>query len=184
MDAFEAVISMLLRHDGYWTTPSFKVELTKAEKVAIGRHSSPRWELDLVAYCAAKNEILIVECKSYLDSGGVLFRNGLFQTPNRYKLFTDDTLRNVVVDRMTAQLLERGSCRAKPKVTLCLAAGKFAGSNDLKGLRSHFKANHWQLFEPKWIHEGLRRAATKGYENDIAFVVSKLLLNWKASTDD
>jgi hypothetical protein len=50
MDAFESLIAMLLRHEGYWTTPSFKIELTKKEKVSIGKASSPRWELDLIAY--------------------------------------------------------------------------------------------------------------------------------------
>src|SRR5262245_43986030 len=58
MDAFESLISMLLRHQGYWTTPSFKVELTKEEKRNIGRTSSPRWELDLVAYKGSTNEVL------------------------------------------------------------------------------------------------------------------------------
>ena len=29
-----------------------KVELTKEEKRLIGRHSSPRWELDIVGYSA------------------------------------------------------------------------------------------------------------------------------------
>jgi hypothetical protein len=50
MDAFESVISMLLRHDGYWTIPSFKVELTKADKARISLPSSPRREIDLIAY--------------------------------------------------------------------------------------------------------------------------------------
>jgi len=65
MDAFESLVAMLLRHDGYWTIPSFKVNLTKEEKRAIGRHSSPRWELDLIAYKGSTNEILAVECKSF-----------------------------------------------------------------------------------------------------------------------
>lgn len=76
MDAFESLVSMLLRHQGYWTTPSFKVELTKDEKVQIGRPSSPRWELDLIAYEASKNEVGAIECKSLLDSRGVHFLRG------------------------------------------------------------------------------------------------------------
>jgi len=50
MNAFEALIALLLRRQGYWVQTSFKVKLTKAEKRRIGRPSSPRWELDLVAY--------------------------------------------------------------------------------------------------------------------------------------
>ena len=79
MDAFEALISMLLRHEGYWTTPSFKVELTKREKAKIEKVSSPRWEVDLVAYKGSTNEVLAIECKSFLDSTGVIFRNGKFE---------------------------------------------------------------------------------------------------------
>jgi hypothetical protein len=44
MDAFENVVSMLLRHAGYWTMTSVKVRLTKAEKRRIGTHTMPRWE--------------------------------------------------------------------------------------------------------------------------------------------
>ena len=71
MDAFETVVASILQRQGYWTLTSVKVELTKAEKVKIGRHSSPRWELDVVAYRGKGNEVLAVECKSFLDSPGV-----------------------------------------------------------------------------------------------------------------
>jgi hypothetical protein len=83
MDAFESLVSMLLRHDGFWTTPSFKVELTKEEKRRINRFSSPRLELDLIAYKGSTNEVLAIECKSYLDSTGVVFRNGSFEPVDR-----------------------------------------------------------------------------------------------------
>ena len=52
--------------------------MTKAQKREVGRPSTPRWEIDLVAYKAAKNELLAVECKSFLDSTGVIFRDGAF----------------------------------------------------------------------------------------------------------
>ena len=95
MDAFESLVSMLLRHQGYWTTSSFKVELTKEEKRQIGMPSSPRWELDLLAYKGSKNEVLAVECKSLLDSTGVVFRNGKFEPEKHYKLLSDPILRSV-----------------------------------------------------------------------------------------
>jgi hypothetical protein len=47
--AFEQVIAELLWRNGYWVQTSFKVELTKLEKIKIGRPSSPRWEIDIVA---------------------------------------------------------------------------------------------------------------------------------------
>lgn len=176
MDAFESLMSMLLRHNGYWTIPSFKVELTKSEKREINRFSSPRWEIDLVAYKGSTNEVLAVECKSFLDSRGVMFQAGEFKPPKRYKMFADSALRRVVLKRLAEQLVETGACADKPRVRLCLAAGKIAGGTDLIGLKSHFEANGWTLFDDAWIRTRLTTASERGYENDVAFVVSKLLL--------
>ena len=52
MEAFEQVVSEILWMEGYWVRTSVKVELTKKDKISIGRPSSPRWELDIVAYRA------------------------------------------------------------------------------------------------------------------------------------
>lgn len=182
MDAFESLMSMLLRHDGYWTIPSFKVELSKEEKRQIGRSSSPRWEIDLVAYKGSTNEILAVECKSFLDSRGVVFQDGEFDPPQRYKLFTDPTLREVVLRRLARQLVETGACAARPKVTLCLAIGKSASCTDQSELLAHFQKLKWRLFDDAWIRTRLTTAADRGYENDVAFVVSKLLLRKRSNT--
>ncbi len=179
MDAFESLISMLLRHDGYWTIPSFKVELTKVEKRRIRRFSSPRWEIDLIAYRGSTNEILAIECKSFLDSRGVLFQNGEFNPPKRYKMFTDSVLRRVVLKRLAKQLVKTGACAAGPRIKLCMAAGKIANGSDLVGMRNHFTAKRWMLYDEEWIRERLLTASKKGYENDVAFVVSKLLLRGK-----
>ena len=181
MDAFEGLISMLLRHEGYWTTPSFKVDLTKEDKQRINRPSSPRWELDLVAYRGSTNDILVVECKSYLDSRGVLFRNGTFKSEARYKLFTDSVLRSVVLARLAEQLQSTQACAPSPNIRLCLAVGKIAGGSDKAELENHFASNGWFLFDPDWIRDGLRNASKRGYENDVAFVVSKILLRGKKS---
>jgi len=50
MDAFEQVVEEILWREGYWVRTSVKVELTREEKIAIELPSSPRWELDVVAY--------------------------------------------------------------------------------------------------------------------------------------
>lgn len=176
MDAFESLVSMLLRHQGYWTTSSFKVELKKEEKVQIGRPSSPRWELDLIAYKGSTNEVLAVECKSLLDSPGVMFRNGRFEPENRYKLFNNAVLRRVVLVRLVTQLRGTGACAGSPKVTLCLAIGKTASKTDQEGLKTHFDSNRWRLFDAEWVKNQLLLASKRGYENDVAFIVSKLLL--------
>jgi hypothetical protein len=176
MDAFESLIAMLLRHQGYWTMPSFKVELTKEEKRSVGLPSSPRWELDLIAYKGSTNEVLVVECKSYIDSRGVMFRHGKFEPEERYKLFTNGGLRSVVLNRLALQLQATGSCAPSPAIRLCLAAGNIAANSDREGLARHFEANNWGLFDEAWVRRELRAAADKGYENDVAFVVSKLIL--------
>jgi hypothetical protein len=100
MDAFEAVVAMLLRREGYWIIPSFKVDLTKEEKRTIDRRSSPRWEIDLVAYKGATNELVAVECKSFLDSRGVIFQDGSLQPESTYKLLTEPKLREVVLTHL------------------------------------------------------------------------------------
>lgn len=185
MDAFEALIAMLLRHEGYWVTPSYKVNLTKEEKVLIERASSPRWEIDLLAYKPSTSELLAIECKSYLDSTGVDFRNGEFRFPKRYKLFADEHLWSVVRKRLSVQLLKSGTILPKTTINLCLAIGKRAGKCDQKGMESHFAKRRWRLLQPEWIIEQLEKAATQGYENDIAFVVAKLLQRKKKhGTDD
>src|SRR5262245_20612607 len=121
MDSFEAVIAAILQRRGYWTQTSVKVELTKEEKRAIERHSSPRWELDVVGYRGASNELLIMECKSLLDSPGVpvaAFDGSRPEKQKRYKLFFDDTLRGVVFNRLEQQFVAAGFCQQKPRLTL------------------------------------------------------------------
>jgi len=176
MNAFESLIALLLRRQGYWTQTSFKVELTKAEKRAIGRPSSPRWELDLLAYKGSSNEVLAVECKSYLDSPGVGFIGGQFQPPERYKLFSEPRLRRVVLSRLGKQLEEAGATGPNPAMRLCLAAGKVARKSDRAGLVARFKTEGWGLFDEAWIRQGLADTSGAAYEDDVAFIVAKLLL--------
>lgn len=176
MDAFESLIEMLLKRQGYWTCTSLKVDLTRKEKQAIGRPSSPRWELDVVAYKGSTNEVLAVECKSFLDSTGVKFRDGAFEPPQRYKLFNEKKLRTVVLRRLARQLADSGLVAARPNVTLCLAVGKMATMTDRKALDKHMKKHRWRLFDEAWILAEIRKAADAGYENDVAHVVAKLIL--------
>ena len=179
MDAFESLVTMLLEREGFWVRSSFKVELTKEEKRQIGRHSSPRWELDLVAYKGATNELRIVECKSYLDSRGVSIAAFDGKNPDfaaRFKLFNEPKLQQVVFDRLVAQLVKRGSIAPDPKLSLCLVAGKIVTNTDRKKLKAHFAARGWLLWDDVWLSEALHSVAAGGYENEIAAVVAKLLL--------
>jgi hypothetical protein len=118
MDAFEQLVSEILWMEGYWVRTSVKVDLTKEEKHMIGRPSSPRWELDIVAYSGRDNLLRVVECKSYLDSPGV--RATAFDGSNashaaRYKLFNDPELNRMAqlgyenqVSAVVAKLLLKG----------------------------------------------------------------------------
>ena len=179
MDSFETLVGSLLTKEGYWVRSCVKVELTATEKQKIGRPSSPRWEIDLVAYKAKSNELLIVECKSFLDSPGVRAR-GLDGTDpieaKRYKLFNDSVLRKTVLGRLVKQLVSAGSCSSSPSVTLCLAAGKVAGEPDREKIRKLFDRNGWKFFDDSWLREKLLTVSGSGYENEIASVVAKILL--------
>jgi hypothetical protein len=179
MDSFESVVATILERDGYWVKSTFKVELTKEEKREIGRPSSPRWELDLVAYKGSTNELLVVECKSYLDSPGVRCRavdGSNHSEAKRYKLFNDDTLRRVVFSRLSKQLENSGACAQSPILMLALAAGKIATEDDRIKLQQYFDTKGWILFDSIWLKDRLKKISKDSYENAVASVVAKLLL--------
>jgi hypothetical protein len=177
MDAFEQVVAEILWMQGYWVRTSVKIELTKEEKRTIGRPSSPRWELDIVAYNGRSNLLLAVECKSYLDSLGVQAQGFDPKSKNasRYKLFNDEALRETVFARLGLQFSEMGFCRPNPTIKLCLACGKIneKGRPEIERL---FRSNKWELWDEKWLRQHLSSMAAKGYENQTSAVVAKLLL--------
>ncbi len=182
MDAFEQVVSEILWLEGYWVRTSVKVELTKEEKRLIGRHSAPRWELDIVAYNGRDNILRVVECKSYFDSTGV--RASAFDGSNpghakRYKLFNEAELRSVVFNRLCLQLVASAACRDGVQVRFSLAAGKIRNDADRATIRKHFEAQGWDLWDEQWLRERLQRMAQQGYENQVSAVVAKLLLRGK-----
>jgi len=176
MDSFEQVVATILDRAGYWTRMSVKVALTREDKHAIGRPSSPRWELDIVAYSGSRNELLVVECKSYLDSAGVRATSfgSKAAEETRFKLFTDETLRGVVLSRLEAELAEQKFCPGGVRAKLALAAGNIYGNP--AALHEVFAANGWKLFDREWLITGLRALAAESYENSVASVVAKLLL--------
>lgn len=182
MDAFEQLAADIFWNEGYWVRTGVKVELTREEKVQIGRHSSPRWEIDLVAYHAARNELLALECKSYLDSGGVHAAHFLpgSKYAHRYKLFHDATLRDTVLERLRLQCVERGLCPANVDVRLGLIHGH-ATAHNAPLLEAIFANNDWLLFGPDWLRDHLGRMAAGSYENSTAALVAKLLLRGEPS---
>lgn len=177
MDAFETIVADILAREGWWTTVRLKVDLTKAEKRQIGRHSAPRWELDVVAYRGRSNELLVVECKSLLDSHGVQAATFLGKNKadeRRYKLFFDRSLRRVVFGRLVRDLVRDGLCRPKPKVKLALAAGKIKGGEEQLG--EFFGRKGWLLIGPTRIRSLLSQMKSSKYENSVATMAAKILL--------
>ena len=179
MDSFEAVVAAILQRQGYWTQISVKVELTPAEKRAINRPSSPRWELDVVAYSGKTNKLLVIECKSYLDSSGVhcaTFEGDTHKDADRFKLFFDLSLRQTVLGRLVAQYEALGFCAARPDLKFGLAAGKVAG--DETRLQKSLEKKEFYFLGPTRLREELAKlgAPEFGYENSVAATVAKILL--------
>jgi hypothetical protein len=181
MDAFEQLVSEILWNEGYWVRTSVKVKLSPGEKKQINRPTSPRWELDIVGYKGSTNELFVVECKSYLNSRGVLlggFDGSDRRAAERFKLFNDRQLREVVFERLAQQLSE-SACSPSPNIKLCLACGRIAKEKDRAGIQEHFQRNGWILWDERWIVERLHDMSKGGYENQVAALTAKLLLRGK-----
>lgn len=125
------------------------------------------------------NTLRVIECKSYLDSTGVaaadLMTDGA-RYAHRYKLFTDPTLRTVVLNRLALQFADMGACRPQPIVRLGLACGHFKTNNDRTQLREHFTAEGWELLDEQWLRIHLARLAQGSYENKTSAVIAYILL--------
>lgn len=177
MDAFEDLVARLLRREHYWTRQNFKVELTKSEKVEVGKPSLPRPDIDILAYQPVDNRVLWVECKSYLDSGGVhmsAFNGGNPKFRERFRILTDDTYRRVVTDALVRQLVASELVRPQPAIEYWLVAGRIA-SGQAVALSEHFEANGWTLRDRSWIRQTLALLAGDGYEDDVVTMAAKLL---------
>ena len=178
MNSFEQIAARFFEAQGYWTRTGLKIEMTKAEKSALDNPSMPRPEIDIIAFKPGPNELLIVECKSYLDSNGVREEN-FFGTSerdkNRLKLFTRDRLRAFVTHKLIAQLRsENLLLRANPTVKYGLVAGKSMSGHEAK-VKQIFQDNRWLLVSPSDLATGLRKFASRGYEDDMVTMTVKIL---------
>ena len=178
MDAFEQIVKIVLEGQGWWVRQGYKVELTKEEKVEMGRHSSPRWEVDLLAFKPKTDRILIVECKSFLDSFGVRvseFVDSDVPTKGRYKLFNESRLRDVVLKRLQAQLVGEGLVLPSSTIGLAMAVGKFKSASDREELRERFLSRDWQLIDDLQLRKWALELSERGYEDNVATIVAKLI---------
>lgn len=178
MDAFESIVAKAFEARGYWTRIGFKVNLDKATKKALENPSMPRPEIDILAYKPSEKKLLLIECKSYLDSLGVQY--AAFSTPDsvtatRFKIFHNARLLDEVKKQVIRQLTEEGMLTASvPDIQLCLVAGKIYGSDETP-IKAHFRQRGWMFVSPSELVADLRRFADRGYENDVAMIVVKLL---------
>lgn len=177
VDAFETIAARFFEVQGYWTRIGVKVEITKPEKVGVKNPSMPRPELDIVCWKPASGELLIVECKSYLDSTGVRAEHfhGQEVKDDAYKLLNRPALRDLVVRALIRQLRREGLLIGDdPTVRLVLVAGKIYSDHEVR-IREIFVQNGWTLVTPRELAAGVRKFAERGYENDVITIVTKLL---------
>jgi hypothetical protein len=178
MDYFEYIIKGLLEERGYWVRQSVKVNLTKEEKRAIGKPSIPRPELDLVGYNPSRNELLMVEVKSFLDSPGVRASDMLatHDIPDgRYKLITCPSYCGVVQNRIVRDWSENGLICKEPAISKTLAAGKVYRGQEQE-LMNALESRGWGLISPTEIKGYLQALADRDYENEAVVIAAKMLL--------
>lgn len=178
MDAFEHIAARYFEAQGYWTRVGVKIAITKQEKRDLGNPSMPRPEVDIVAFKPHLNELLIIECKSYLDSDGVRIENFDGEDSahkERFKMFNRDSLRELVTSKLIEQLREEGLLlAAAPKVNYAVVAGNIKAGHESKLIKK-FQEMGWLLVTPSALARGLRKFASRGYENDIVTMVIKIL---------
>jgi hypothetical protein len=177
MDSFEQIVAKILDNQGFWTRIGYKVALNKEEKRQLNNPSMPRPEIDIVAFRPGENILLWVECKSYLDSGGVTYKafNGVENVfSKRLKIFTNKDLRDFLAIKLVAQLLEQGLLQTKPELKFCLVTGKIVNQKEREKLRAYFQQNGWLLYDEYWVKNGLLALAKTGYDNDVAVLTAKL----------
>lgn len=178
MDYFESILATLLESENFWVRRSFKVELTKEEKCRVGKPSMPRPEIDLLALNFKSNEIVLMEAKSYFDSPGIALpelKKNHKKPEGRYKLFTCQILREIVMFRIKEQLRAQGMANEATKLQLGLAAGKVR-NNASDEIRQFIESRGWIFWSPDQIRNKVENLANRGYENDPAIITAKILM--------
>ena len=182
MDQFEFIVKTLLEAEGYWLRQSQKVELTKAEKIKLGNPTMPRPEIDLVAYKAKDNTVLVMEVKSYLDSSaGETLKdiNKNTEKPSEgYKLLTCTPYRDQVVECLRSQMLEAGLIRQDTKFGFGLALGHVKEAQAVE-IRKYLDGIGWVFWSQQDIREKVEALADRGYENSAVVLTAKILLRGK-----
>jgi hypothetical protein len=178
MDHFESIISTLLEAQNYWVRRSFKVKVTPADKEKIKKLTIPRPEIDLLALHFSKNQVIAFEVKSFLNSPGVRLADLQKEhdvSEGRYKLFTSQRYREVVLSRLLQDLIDCDMANSDTKVFLGLAAGKVY-QNKSGPIRDLLKEKGFIFWSPEDIRDKVKALAGLPYENDPAIITAKILL--------
>jgi hypothetical protein len=178
MDAFESIIAMFLERRGYWTLRSVKVKFKPHEKVWPINKYSPTLELDVVAYKPRENELILIECKSFLDSSGVRLDHvrGLGRDARRYRLIHDVPYRTMLKERIESDFLSKGLISENPNIKFGLAAGNIY-EKDKVGLVQYCNDNGIVLYTPETIQKEIKNLRSSVYLNDEITLTVKLLRN-------
>jgi len=185
MNAFEDIVKLYLEAEGYWVRQSVKIDISKQDKREIGLYSMPRPEIDLVALNVKKNELLLIEVKSYLDSYGVYYEAISDDEPKddrtkkdakRYRLFTDNKFREVVTRALREEYLKQGLIRKNTKINYALASGNIRSPGDKSKISNYFLQKGWTLFSPEQIKDRIRKLSDKGWEDNIVTITAKLIM--------
>ena len=185
MNAFENIIAQYLEEEGYWVRQSVKVtKFTKEDKRKVDRFSMPTPEIDIVALNMKKNELLLVEVKSYLDSYGVYYgavsgkvsKKYEEKDVQRYRLFNDSKFREIVTERLKEEFLKKGLINKETKINYALAAGHIHYPEDEQNIRDYFleQKEKWILFSEKDIKDKIKKLSEKGWEDNLITMTAKL----------
>lgn len=180
MNAFEDIVKLYLEEEGYWIRQSVKVHrISREDKRKLGKYSMPTPEIDLVALNVKKNELLLIEVKSYLDSYGVHFDavSGIDERDKRgYKLFHWDLYREIITERLSEEYLDQGLINKKTKINYALAAGNIKSQWDEDEIKKYFShpQRKWILFSPKDIKNKIKSLSGKGWEDNLVVMTAKL----------
>lgn len=178
MDHFEGIVASLLERDGWWVRRSFKVNLTTEEKKRIGKPTMPRAEIDVLALHHQRNEIIALEVKSFLDSTGVKLEDlmEIHEVPSgKYKMFTCENYRNIVLTRLREDLLQAGMVDTNTSLMLGLAAGNIRRGEEQQ-VRDHIMRHNWFFLSPDDVRQKLQSLSSDHYENDCSMITAKILL--------
>lgn len=186
MNSFEQIVAKIFESKNYWVKSNVRVELTDKEKIRIMMDkkkglSLPRPEIDIVAYSPTRNELLIVETKSYFNSFGVKLSEVSRQhsvPKGTFKLITCKNYRQIVTNGLIREFVNRDLIKSKSvKVRYFLVGGNTYPQNKpesiekIKNFLEGKKIAYWGIED---IRRELAVIADSGYEDDVVTMATKI----------